>query len=268
MVDILKDSKMLPSSSVAAVDRILSLRGAALQTLVALSERNSLATYFKRFAFQRLKSNAFGVQGLSGSSDDTSSLRFSQSQLRLLRQEQLMLMAENERLVYELQEIRRCRSTGQFRRSQPRAVPEFRESKLSKAIDLTLSGGRDSRLSGARIALLCALIGRLRYKVMGAVFRALSRQPLRSLRFSSTRLMGYGHSNIQQLTTPCMILENIVRSMVHRTERLTLRLLGASVIGKPTPLHYPIPHPDPLKVCGGLNQTESRPAGKCCLYVN
>ncbi|GFE55542.1 hypothetical protein BaOVIS_029460 [Babesia ovis] len=243
------------SSSAAALDRILIRRGAALQTLVAVSERNSLATQLKRFAFNRLKSHATGGPSQPGVSDDTSSLRFNQSQLRLLRQEQLMLMAENERLVYELQEIRRCRSTGQFRPSQPRSVPEFRQSKLSKAIDLTLSGGRDNRLSAARASLLCALITKLRHKVLGAAFRALGRQSNKLVRFSAaSNALGPVYTK-QQMTIPCMILENIIRSLVHRTKRLSLYLLKNGTREKLPPSRRG------MVPAVGLPQADSRPAG-------
>nr|BAN65786.1 hypothetical protein [Babesia bovis] len=253
-----RTSKSYASSSAAALDRMLILRGAALQSLVALCERNTLSTYNKRYAFNRLKVNAFGSQAHVGVPEDGTSLRFSQGQLRLLRQEQLMLMAENERLVYELQEVRRCRSSGQFRPSQPRSIPEFRESKLSKAIDMTLSGGRDSRLSAARIGFLSAMISRLRYKVLSAALRALFRNSLRSVRSGPSHTSVYYSRD--QMRTPCMVMENIIRSMVHRTKRMTLYMLKRVASDRAMPPRRSVGFSDATRPCVGLPQGDSRPS--------
>ncbi|GBE59891.1 hypothetical protein, conserved [Babesia ovata] len=249
-------------SSAGSVDRHMIRRGAAIRALIDLSEHNSLAASNKRFVLSRLRANAAEKSGQASVSDDPGPLRFTQSQLRLLRQEQLMLMAENERLVHELQEIRRCRTPGQFRPGQARAVPEFRESKLSKAIDLTLSGGRDTRLQAARIGFLCAVIGRIRIRLLSSAFRVLSRQPLRSLLYSSSRVQNSGQPSIRQVTVSCMVLETVIRSKVQRIKRLVLRLLrhpGASSSSR-----LPSGYGDYSRVPVGLSQGESRPAGAFC----
>ncbi|CDR96022.1 hypothetical protein, conserved [Babesia bigemina] len=249
-------------SSAGSADRHMIRRGAAIQALIDLSEHNSLAISNKRFALSRLKANAAEKNGQAAVSDDPGPLRFTQSQLRLLRQEQLMLMAENERLVHELQEIRRCRIPGQFRPGQARAVPEFRESKLSKAIDLTLSGGRDTRLQAARIGFLCAVVARVRIRLLSSAFRVLSRQPLRSLLYASSRVHNSGQPSIRQVMLSCMVLETAIRSKVQRIKRLGLRLLRNPGAGSASRLQSAFG--DYSRAPGGLSQSESRPAGKFC----
>ncbi|GIX64998.1 uncharacterized protein BcabD6B2_44330 [Babesia caballi] len=261
MSDTSRQPRRLPSTAAGVVGNAMLSRGAALQRLVSLSEHNSVSIALKRYAFGRLKAHAFGEAAQASVSDDPGPLRFSQSQLRLLRQEQLMLMAENERLVYELQEMRRCRTKGQFRPSQSRAVPEFRESKLSKAIDFTLSGARDNLLCAARVALLCALIGRARLRVLGTVFRVLARQPIRSLMYASSRLAGPGQPGIRHMTIACMVLENVIRPRVHRMQRLVLRLLASTSGGGSQAPHRGAAPAAPFAPRGGLKNTDSRPGG-------
>ncbi|KAK1934393.1 hypothetical protein X943_004081 [Babesia divergens] len=210
-------------------------RGAAAATLAMLAERNSYATSLKRFALSRLRERVSGEESQSNVQDDPVTLRFSRSQLRLLRQEQLMLMSENERLVHELHELRRSRSAKAFRPTQPRSVPEFRESKLSRAIDSTLSGERDLRFNATRIALLCGLISRLRLRLLSTVMRVLARQPIKSLVFSGPRAFSAMQPNLRQTTAACLIMETIIRSKVHRTKRFVFRMLTNAGSGRSTP---------------------------------
>ncbi|KAK1442291.1 hypothetical protein BgAZ_403210 [Babesia gibsoni] len=206
-------------------DRMILRRGAAVHAMVSLAERNSLAMSLKRYAFSCLKGQASDDNTSSAVESDPGSLRFSQGQLRLLRQEQLLLMAENERLVHELHEIRRARTSNAFRPTKPVSVPEFRESKLSKAIDFTLSGERDIRLNAARVSLLCGIISRLRLRVLGCVMRTLSRQPIKSLAYGGLRAFTPGQPNIRQTTVACFIMETIIRSKVDRVKHMVIAAL-------------------------------------------
>lgn len=232
IMDYAKSKEKDPSPGAIAAEQRLLCRGAAIQSLVTLIERNSLATALKRSALTCLKGLLNSENGCTPCTDGPSSLRLSQSQLRLLRQEQLMLMAENERLVHELQELRLNRGSVSFSSTAPRSVPEFKESKLSRAIDLTLSGERDARYNTARLATLCGVISRLRMKVLGSAMRTLAKQPLMPLSHGGLRLPNSGNLNIRQITVACLIMETVVRSRVNRVKQSAVRLLKAAAEGQ------------------------------------
>ncbi|CRH01430.1 conserved Plasmodium protein, unknown function [Plasmodium relictum] len=81
-------------------------KGSAAQKFINLIESNSINYKLKKIAINQLITNAFGVMHYQ-KSRYPEVLKYKDSHLKLFRQEQLILLAENERLTLQMKELKK-----------------------------------------------------------------------------------------------------------------------------------------------------------------
>lgn len=82
-------------------------KGSAAQNLIHIIEHNSINYKLKMKAFEQLVINAFGVSHNQKKKGVPDILKYTDSHLKLFRQEQLILLAENERLTAQMKELKK-----------------------------------------------------------------------------------------------------------------------------------------------------------------
>lgn len=82
-------------------------KGSATQNLINIIENNSINYKLKKKAINQLMLNAFGVVHHTKKVAMPDILKYTDSHLKLFRQEQLILLAENERLAQQMKELKK-----------------------------------------------------------------------------------------------------------------------------------------------------------------
>ncbi|KAJ1607482.1 hypothetical protein OJ253_2365 [Cryptosporidium canis] len=97
----------IPLSAARALTHVALCKGRALEILSGMTSSNSVNTSNLRWAFRSLYKFAFGdiAYAKKIGEDRSAQYHYNETQLRLFRQEQLLLLAENERLSSQIKNL-------------------------------------------------------------------------------------------------------------------------------------------------------------------
>lgn len=97
----------IPLSAARALTHVALCKGRALEILSGMTSSNSVNTSNLRWAFRSLYKFAFGDIAFAKKigEDRSAQYHYNETQLRLFRQEQLLLLAENERLSSQIKNL-------------------------------------------------------------------------------------------------------------------------------------------------------------------
>ncbi|BAM41204.1 conserved hypothetical protein [Theileria orientalis strain Shintoku] len=203
-------------------------KGAALQRLVNVTSRNGSSVKAMKNALFMLKVYAFGDehQPTINSMEQKGSFRFSQVQLKLLRQEQLMLLSENQRLVDELQKIRKM-NLSSLSVPAPRAPESHggaKNSKLVKSIDRALMGDNEANLVRSKLLYLVATLDRVRHRKLASAFRRISLCDKRDSVGQTNYVNPHKYYTLTKKAA-CVLLENVLRTRVRAQKHSALNTI-------------------------------------------
>ncbi|KAL7067444.1 hypothetical protein ACR3K2_20850 [Cryptosporidium serpentis] len=97
----------IPLSAARALTHVALCKGRALEILSSMTSSNSVSTSNLRWAFRNLYKHTFGEIAYAKrlGEDRSAQYHYNETQLRLFRQEQLLLLAENERLSTQVKNL-------------------------------------------------------------------------------------------------------------------------------------------------------------------
>ncbi|KAL5367669.1 hypothetical protein CPHLJ_7g3540 [Cryptosporidium parvum] len=115
----------IPLSAARALTHVALCKGRALEILSGMTSSNSVNTSNLRWAFRSLYKFAFGdiAYAKKIGEDRSAQYHYNETQLRLFRQEQLLLLAENERL------------SSQIKNLQLELAQNYKATKLEKIVN-------------------------------------------------------------------------------------------------------------------------------------
>ncbi|EKX72866.1 conserved hypothetical protein [Theileria equi strain WA] len=218
------DSQWLTTEQAHEISMMALQKGAAIERLVNVTRGNSVNIRAMKNAFFKLKAYTFGKDhpAVTSATEDPGVFKFSQDQLRLLRQEQLMLLSENERLVDELQTIRKLRYSGTQSTPNPTHISrEPRESRLIKELNKTLSGEREVTIMRTRIIYFIAIVNKIKVRILGTCFRALNDHES----FNRSKIQGTKRIVATSIRASAIILDRILGKKISNQLLLSLKVL-------------------------------------------
>ncbi|XP_955071.1 uncharacterized protein TA04255 [Theileria annulata] len=227
------DSDWITSEQSREITMLALRKGAALQKLVSITSRNSASVKALKNALFKMKVYAFGEehQATISSGEQKGSFRFSQVQLKLLRQEQLMLLSENQRLIDELQKIRKLNiinnntvianrnaiaSRDGVGNNSSESVVQSKtpnKSKLLKCIDKTLAGENEVNLMKVKLLYFVTVVDKAKQRIQFTTLRRLSGQD-RAGNYSQSNLLNPQRYYTLTKKAACILVELILERKV------------------------------------------------------
>ncbi|EAN31121.2 hypothetical protein TpMuguga_03g00384 [Theileria parva strain Muguga] len=238
------DSDWVTSEQSREITMLALRKGAALQKLVNITSRNSASVKALKNALFKMKVYAFGDehQATISSAEQKGSFRFSQVQLKLLRQEQLMLLSENQRLIDELQKIRKLNIINNNAILSRNAVTGSRDavgnstdvavqgkspgnkSKLLKYIDKTLAGENEVNLMKVKLLYFVAVVEKAKQRIQMTTLRRLAGYD-RSRNYNQANLLNPQRYYTLTKKAACILIEVILERKVKAQLNTTLNLM-------------------------------------------
>ncbi|KAH7648390.1 hypothetical protein FG379_000314 [Cryptosporidium bovis] len=188
----------IPLSAARALTHVALCKGRALEILSGITNSNSVNTSNLKWAFRSLYKFSFGdiAYAKKIGEDRSAQYHYNETQLRLFRQEQLLLLAENERLssqvknlqlelaknykATKLEKIVSGRATKRKSQMKPKTG-----SNVNSTSDNAIDSGSESELesesdteseSGSCIALNVELVTRHLWSLIYSIYSAFQRR--------------------------------------------------------------------------------------------
>lgn len=205
-------NETITSEQMAEEEALKALvKGAAVQRMADLMCKNTCNMSLLKFAIAQLRSNCMALDHTLQSRD------MNAQTLRLIRQEQLMLMLENNRLASELQKYRLAKS--QTTSNEPSRIvvsDNLLPSRLAKTMQSTGENQTKAKTFMLHVTLFSIVLDKIRRRILYGVLLILL------LQYNSCYNKKSQLKQIQPCKAACIILEKMLNGKFKQACSLAL----------------------------------------------